>query len=73
MNRTGAACLVGVTLLWPLQTAGDARTQERPTLQIPQPRVPQIMTMEATFVRAAYNNEGYAILGVKEAFAKPKK
>ena len=63
MNRTGAACLIGVTLHWPLQTAGDARTQERPAVQIPQPGVPQIMTMEATFVRAAYNNEGYVILG----------
>ena len=62
MNRTSAVCLIGVTLLWPLQTAGDARTQS-PTVQIPKPGVPQIMTMEAKFVRAAYNNEGYVILG----------
>ena len=33
------------------------------TVQIPNPGVPQIMTMEAKFVRAAYNNEGYVILG----------
>jgi len=32
-------------------------------VQIPQPGVSQIMTMEAKFVRAAYNNEGYVILG----------
>ena len=32
-------------------------------MQIPQPGVPQIMTMEGKFVRAAYNNEGYVILG----------
>jgi len=32
-------------------------------VQIPQPGVPQIMTMEGRFVRAAYNNEGYVILG----------
>jgi hypothetical protein len=63
MNRTCVVCLVGVTLIWPLQTPGDARTQERPTVQIPQPGVPQIMNMEAKFVRAAYNNEGYVILG----------
>ena len=31
--------------------------------RIPQPGVPQIMTMEGKFVRAAYNNEGYVILG----------
>ena len=63
MNRTCAVCVIGVALLGPLQTPGDARTQERPTVQIPQPGVPQIMTMEAKFVRAAYNNEGYVILG----------
>jgi hypothetical protein len=63
MNRMCAVCVIGVTFLWPLQTAGDARTQDRPTVQIPRPGVPQIMTMEAKFVRAAYNNEGYVILG----------
>ncbi len=33
------------------------------SVKIPDPGVPQIMTMEAKFVRAAYNNEGYVILG----------
>ena len=32
-------------------------------MQIPQPGVPQIITMEGKFVRASYNNEGYVILG----------
>jgi hypothetical protein len=32
-------------------------------VQIPQPGVPEIITMEGKFVRAAYNNEGYVILG----------
>ena len=36
-------------------------------MQIPQPGVPQIMTMEGKFVRAAYNNEGYVILGYQPA------
>ena len=36
---------------------------QAPTVQIPNPGVPEILTMEAKFVRAAYNNEGYAILG----------
>ena len=40
-----------------------AQSQQPPTVQIPQPGVPQIMTMEAKFVRAAYNNEAYVILG----------
>jgi hypothetical protein len=61
MNRTVTVILVGLTLLWPLQSAGDAQGQ--PTVQIPKPGVPQIMTMEGKFVRAAYNNEGYVILG----------
>jgi hypothetical protein len=44
-----------------------ALAQEPPKVQIPQPGVPQIMTMEGRYVRAAYNNEGYAILGYKLA------
>ena len=39
--------------------------QEKPTVKIP--GVPQIMTIEGTFVRAAYNNEGYVIIGYKTA------
>ena len=37
--------------------------QEKPTVAIPKAGVPEIMTIEGTFVRAAYNNEGYVILG----------
>jgi hypothetical protein len=40
-----------------------AQTQQPPKVQMPQPGVPEIMTMEGKFVRAAYNNEGYVILG----------
>jgi hypothetical protein len=39
------------------------QAQEKPTVQIPKPGVPEILTMEAKFVRAAYNNEAYVILG----------
>jgi len=39
----------------------------KPTVKIPEPGVPQVMTLEGLFVRAAYNNEGYAILGYKTA------
>jgi hypothetical protein len=60
-SRTLAA--VGLLSLLPL--AGLA--QEPPKIQIPQSGVPQIMTMEGRYVRAAYNNEGYAILGYKLA------
>ena len=54
---------VGFMSSWPLA----APAQEPPKVQIPQPGVPQIMTMEGRYVRAAYNNEGYAILGYKLA------
>jgi len=43
--------------------AGDPQQ----TVQIPSPGVPQIMTLEGTFVRAAYNNEAYVILGYQIA------
>jgi hypothetical protein len=54
---------VGLMLAWPLQTKGDAQNQEKPVVQLPQAGVPQIQTMEGKFVRAAYNREGYVILG----------
>jgi hypothetical protein len=41
--------------------------QDVPQVKIPEPGVPQIMTMEGRFVRAAYNNEGYVILGYRAA------
>jgi hypothetical protein len=66
MNRSRFAlsvAFVGLMCLWPLQAKGDAQAQEKPVVPLPQPGVPQIMTMEAKFVRAAYNAEGYVILG----------
>jgi hypothetical protein len=62
-SRALSVALVGLMSLWPLQTTGDAQSQEKPIVQIPQPGVPEIITMEGKFVRAAYNNEGYVILG----------
>ena len=54
---------VGVLAAWPLAAAA----QEPPKVVIPKPGVPQIMTLEGRYVRVAYNNEGYAILGYKLA------
>jgi hypothetical protein len=53
--------------LQPLAGSADAQSKQPPTVQIPKPGVPQIMTLEGTYVRAAYNNEGYAILGYRLA------
>ena len=59
------AC-VAVVSMQPL-AATDARQDQKPQVQIPKPGVPEIMTLEGTWVRAAYNNEGYAILGYRLA------
>jgi hypothetical protein len=45
--------------------ASPALAQEPKKIQMPQPGVPQIMTLEGRYVRVAYNNEGYAILGYR--------
>ena len=65
--RALSVAFVGLIAMWTFQTTGDAQTQQKPVVQIPKPGVPQIMTMEAQFVRAAYNNEGYVILGYQVA------
>jgi hypothetical protein len=62
-RRALSVAFVGLILLWPLQTKGDAQTQEKPTVQLPKPGVPEVMTMEGKFVRASYNREGYVIIG----------
>ncbi|HKH74789.1 MAG TPA: hypothetical protein VKA59_25695 [Vicinamibacterales bacterium] len=62
-RRALAVAFVGLMSVWPLQTKGDAQTQEKPTVQLPKAGVPEVMTMEGKFVRASYNREGYVILG----------
>jgi hypothetical protein len=70
MKRTIARLLVlvGIVLLGAaLAPPAAAQAQQPPKVQIPQPGVPEILTMEGKFVRAAYNNEGYVILGYQVA------
>ena len=62
-RRALSVAFVGLMSLWPLQTKGDAQTQGKPAVQLPQPGVPEIITMEGKFIRASYNNEAYVILG----------
>ena len=57
---SGLAAMMALGLL-------SVSAQEKPQVKIPNPGVPQIMTMEGKFVRAAYNNEGYVILGYQIA------
>jgi hypothetical protein len=58
--------MTGLLLAFPI-LAGDEPPKEVPKIKIPEAGVPQIMEMEGRFVRAAYNNEGYAILGYRVA------
>jgi len=53
----------GLLAAWVAFVPAGAQAQEAPKIAIPQSGVPEIMTMEGKFVRAAYNNEGYVILG----------
>lgn len=59
-----AAVVAAVCVVAPL-AAQDSK--QKPTVKIPEAGVPQVMTIEGNFVRAAYNNEGYVILGYKTA------
>ena len=46
--------------------AAGGRQAQKP-VELPKPGVPEIMTIEGNFIRAAYNNEGYVILGYRVA------
>src|SRR6476646_10377084 len=68
MKRTTTLLVVlgSVMALWTVMP-GRVHAGQQPTVQMPQPGVPQIMTLEGNFVRAAYNNEGYVIIGYQMA------
>ena len=59
--------LAGLLFMWAPVARIGVQAQEKPKVAIPKPGVPEIMTMEGKFVRAAYNNEGYVILGYQPA------
>src|SRR5688572_17607899 len=61
-RKIASLVLLGLLPLWAPVAQGDAQSQGQP-VQIPKPGVPEILTIEGKFVRAAYNNEGYVILG----------
>jgi hypothetical protein len=66
-SSLSSSALALVLLLAHPLSAGDEPPKEAPKVPIPQPGVPQIMTMQGRFIRAAYNNEGYAILAYRVA------
>ena len=62
-RRAVTTAIVGLMSLSPLQMQGSAQGQAKPQVQMPNPGVAEIVTMQDRYVRAAYNNEGYVILG----------
>jgi hypothetical protein len=65
-NGLSLVLVVGVITLSAPATPAESQNQA-PTITLPQSGVPQIITMEGKFVRAAYNNEGYVIMGYQPA------
>jgi len=59
--------LVAFFIAGALTNVAVAQSKPAPQVKMPQPGVPEIMTMEGRYVRAAYNNEGYVILGYQVA------
>jgi hypothetical protein len=69
MTHLVPALVLSITtalVLVPAAWAQEAKPQP-PTVQIPDPGVLEAMTIEGSFVRGAYNNEAYAILGYRLA------
>jgi|tagenome__1003787_1003787.scaffolds.fasta_scaffold20760454_2 hypothetical protein len=67
-KRVISAVLAGVVALAMAVLPMAAQdNKQAPTVKIPQAGVPQVATIEGNFVRAAYNNEGYVILGYRTA------
>ncbi len=68
-SKTALSLLTAVSLFAIGLAHGPLAAQEKqkPVVKIPDAGVPQVGTIEGTFVRAAYNNEGYAILGYRAA------
>jgi hypothetical protein len=64
--RASLAFVVLVSMQ-PLAATEARQDTQKPQVQIPKPGVPEIMTIEGNWVRAAYNNEGYAIIGYQVA------
>ena len=59
--------LAALVSVWAAMVPTVSLAQAAPEVKLPQPGVPEAFTLEGKFVRAAYNNEGYVILGYQPA------
>ena len=64
-KRTTFTTLVATGVVSLVASIGARSPQQ--AVKVPDPGVPQIMTLQGKFVRVAYNNEGYVILGYQIA------
>jgi hypothetical protein len=67
VKRRRNSLLIVTALTAVTAMAVPSAQEQKPQVKIPQAGVPEIMTIEGSFVRAAYNNEGYVILGYRTA------
>lgn len=63
MFRSSLIAAVGAVAI--TVTVAAQQSGQKPQVKIPDPQNAQIMTLEDQYVRVAYNNEGYAILGYR--------
>ena len=67
-RRIRAFALTGLFLVVPFASGASEKDKPPPpTIKVPDAGVSEIFTMDGRFVRAAYNNEGYVILGYRLA------
>ena len=67
MNRRHPALLIALAVTSIGALAAVSAQEPKPQIKVPQPGVPEIMTIEGEYVRVAYNNEGYVSLGYRTA------
>lgn len=68
MNKIAVAGTLAVLLASAAPAPLSAQIEPKGSLKgmtVPKAGVPQIMTLQGEFVRMAYNNEGYAVLGYR--------
>jgi hypothetical protein len=66
-KQAWALAIAVVLAVGAIAAPNGAQKEQAPTIKIPEPGVPEILNIEGSFVRAAYNNEAYVILGYKTA------
>jgi hypothetical protein len=67
MQRNWLSFVAAVVLAGAATLMATGQDKPRPQVQIPDPGVPEIMSIEGKFVRVAYNGEGYVVMGYQVA------